>query len=402
MSRVHVFTSAAGNYLPKVSVLFDSIAKHQPDWHRHLLLVEDWADADCAALELEAEIRQPRDLDIPAWRHWAFCHSLVELCTAVKPFMLKQLLARDDCDAAVYLDPDVCVFSALPEVLDGLSRSSVLLTPHLTEPEVSDRLAPENELTSLRLGSFNLGFIAVADSEDGRKFAQWWADRCYEFCYDDPALGFFTDQRWIDLVPSLFSGVEILRDTRLNVASWNARQRRLTWSDGTLHADGVPVGFYHFTGFSSGNHSLMIQKYPEQRAVMEKITKSYRDALKQHERHFNVKQWSFERFASGERILDEARVSYLNDRGKRERYPDPWLAGNAELVDGRGPNDALGYGYSAVDATFDIRKFLALFLSAITRPALLPKMLSAGRRILREEGVKGIKRRLSKLEADKP
>lgn len=402
MSRIHVFTSAAGNYLPKVRVLFDSIADHQPDWHRHLLLVEDWTDAECAALELDAEIRQPRDLDIPDWRPWAFCHSVVELCTAVKPFMLRQLLARDDCDAVVYLDPDVCVFSALPEVSDGLSRSSVLLTPHLTEPELSDRLAPENELTSLRLGTFNLGFFAVADNEDGGKFAQWWADRCYEFCYDDPARGFFTDQRWIDLAPSMFSGVEILRDTRLNVASWNASQRRLAWSDGTLYAGDARVGFYHFTGFSSGNHALMIQKYPEQRAVMEKITKSYRDALKQHGRHFEVRQWSFERFASGEKVSDEAREAYLNDRGKRERYSDPWLAGNAELVDGRDPSEARGYGYSATDATLDIRKLLTLVLSAISRPALLPKMLSAGRRIMREEGVKGIKRRLSKLEINEP
>ena len=113
MSRIHVFTSAAGNYLPKVKVLFDSLAEHHPEWQRHLLLVEDWPDSELASVALEAEIHQPRDLDIPDWRPWAFCHSMVELCTAVKPFMLKQLLARHDCDAVVSLDPDIWVFSAL-------------------------------------------------------------------------------------------------------------------------------------------------------------------------------------------------------------------------------------------------------------------------------------------------
>ena len=42
MSRIHVFTSAAGNYLPKVKVLFDSLAEHHPEWQRHLLLVSQY------------------------------------------------------------------------------------------------------------------------------------------------------------------------------------------------------------------------------------------------------------------------------------------------------------------------------------------------------------------------
>ena len=68
MSRIHVFTSAAGNYLPKVKVLFDSLTEHHPEWQRHLLLVEDWPDSELASVALEAEIHQPRDLDIPDWR----------------------------------------------------------------------------------------------------------------------------------------------------------------------------------------------------------------------------------------------------------------------------------------------------------------------------------------------
>jgi len=99
--RIHVFTSAAANYLPKVRVLFDSLAAHHPEWQQHLILVEDWPATEIAAVDVDAEIHQPRDLDIPDWRPWAFCHSIVELCTAVKPFLLKQLLSRVDCDAAV-------------------------------------------------------------------------------------------------------------------------------------------------------------------------------------------------------------------------------------------------------------------------------------------------------------
>jgi hypothetical protein len=53
MSRIHVFTSAAGNYLPKVKVLFDSLAVHHPEWQRHLLLVEDWPEEQCEGVALD-------------------------------------------------------------------------------------------------------------------------------------------------------------------------------------------------------------------------------------------------------------------------------------------------------------------------------------------------------------
>ena len=176
MSRIHVFTSAAGNYLPKVKVLFDSLAVHHPEWQRHLLLVEDWPEEQCEAVALDAELHQPRDLDIPDWRPWAFCHSMVELCTAVKPFMLKQLLAREDCDAVVYLDPDIRVFLGAVGCRwqVALTDHAVLLTPHqsvrLSRPYAG---VMANELTSLRHGTYNLGFIAVASSSgDGHAFAR--------------------------------------------------------------------------------------------------------------------------------------------------------------------------------------------------------------------------------------
>ncbi len=37
----------------------------------------------------------------------------------------------------------------------------------------------------------------------------------------------FTDQRWCDLVPSLFDRVHIERDPGYNVASWNLSTRRI-------------------------------------------------------------------------------------------------------------------------------------------------------------------------------
>jgi len=398
MSRIHVFTSAAGNYLPKVKVLFDSLAEHHPDWQRHLLLVEDWPESDVAAVALEAEIHQPRDLDIPDWRPWAFCHSMIELCTAVKPFMLKQLLEREDCDAVVYLDPDIRVFSALEEVVDGLASHSILLTPHLIAPEISVEGVMGNELTSLRFGTYNLGFIAVSASTVGQSFAAWWADRCYRFCRDNPEQGLFTDQRWIDLAPGLFPGLGVLRHPRLNVAAWNWNHRRLAHENGIFAVSGEPMGFYHFTGFDSGDHQLMLEKYPVQRPVIEELMNSYREALSKADRLFSDTGWSFEFFSDGTPVSGACRRSFRDNPGLQEAYPDPWHCSEALLAttptsQGEG---SVSLGYVGAEPALDGSKLIQLAMSAAKSPKLAADMARAAGRIVKTEGWYGIRRRLIK------
>ena len=149
MPRIHVFTSAAGNYLSKVNVLFDSLERHHPDWHRHLVLVEDWPDTELHSMHLDANVYQVRDLEIPDWRCWAFGHTMIELCTAVKPFMLQHLLAREDCDLVLYFDPDIAVYSRLDDIVGSLNEASILLTPHQTNPERNLEGVISQEISSL-------------------------------------------------------------------------------------------------------------------------------------------------------------------------------------------------------------------------------------------------------------
>ena len=83
MSTIHVFTSAACNYIPKVRALVASIRRHHPDWRVHLAL----SDEQPAGLDLSGEpfdeIHPVAELGIPHHRGWAFCYSIVELSTAI-------------------------------------------------------------------------------------------------------------------------------------------------------------------------------------------------------------------------------------------------------------------------------------------------------------------------------
>ena len=95
---VYVFTSAAFNYIPKARLLFQSIRKHHPEWVLSLALGDELRPDFDLKSEPFDRILTIDELDIPNWRGWTFCHSIVELCTAIKPFALRHFLRRPDCD----------------------------------------------------------------------------------------------------------------------------------------------------------------------------------------------------------------------------------------------------------------------------------------------------------------
>jgi len=210
----YVFTSCNGNYLDKASILAGSVRRHFPNAK---LCV---AFSDRHHSSYENTLRQFDHVfyveDLPhVTAGWIFSHSVVELSTAIKGIVLNILLSRSDCESVLYFDPDVAIFSELPELSQAFANSSILLTPHLTTPEETERGIVDNELCALKHGTYNIGFLGVKNSTVGHEFSDWWSARLISYCYDDIPSGIFTDQRWVDLVPGLFPEVHVLRSERL-------------------------------------------------------------------------------------------------------------------------------------------------------------------------------------------
>ena len=77
----------------------------------------------------------------------------------------------------LYLDPDIMVFASLAPLAELLDQRQVLLTPHLLEPEPDPQVVIDIEICTLRHGVYNLGFLGVRASGEGRRFIDWWAAR---------------------------------------------------------------------------------------------------------------------------------------------------------------------------------------------------------------------------------
>ncbi len=323
---INIFTSSAPNYLGKVRALFESVREHCPDARLHWLVADDVHDDLRATLEDEPfdTLTFATELEIGRNRQWLFQHSIVELSTAIKPAAALQILEQPDCDAVLYIDPDIVLFSSLEDLLEELLDNTMVLTPHQLQPE-SDSRAVFHEIDSLRYGVFNLGFIGVKQCPEGFRFLKWWGDRCHLKCEATWESGVFTDQKWVNFAPIFFEDVAILKNPRFNVAPWNISQRSLsgTFDEGFM-VDGQPLGFYHFTGFDSGAHLEHVEHLSGENHAAKMLIDWYRARTEALEA-VHPPPWKLGFFSDGEPILDLHRKAYRGRLDLHEAFPDPFL-----------------------------------------------------------------------------
>lgn len=335
MARVQCFTSASFAYLDRVRILASTLKTYNPDWELTLCLSDQEPTGwhfDLANEKIDRLVRIS-ELSIADLPRFIFDHNVVELCTAVKGEMLCRLFA-EGAEKVVYLDPDIAVFGNLDEISRLLEKHDILLTPHQLSPDDTLSAIADNEMGTLKHGMYNLGFLAVANTNEGRRFGEWWRKRLEIHCFDDVANGLFTDQKWCDFVPAFFAGSHILRDPGYNVASWNLSQRPIAITDdGTVCAGGSPLKFFHFTKVDWAGE-LAIEHYANGHIETFELLNWYKKLLAANKPYgLPERYWAYASYADGSRILAEERLAYRTDPTLRERYPDPFAAGPAMFAD---------------------------------------------------------------------
>lgn len=250
-----VFTIISKNYLAFARTLLSSVRVHHPEWDQFVLLVDE-VDGDFDPKTEPFEIKYLTELNLPDFKKFVFRYSILELNTAVKPWMFSWLFNNKEYDKVVYLDPDIYVYDRLKEVDELLNSGNLMvLTPHLTG--VLDDDKKPSELDILKAGTYNLGFLAVSRHPDTNRFLNWWKSKLEYDCVVDFAKGLFVDQKWMDLVPGMFSGVTILRHPGYNVSYWNLKHRTVKEKNGEFYVNGERLVFFHFSGVNPNNPSSL-------------------------------------------------------------------------------------------------------------------------------------------------
>lgn len=246
------------SHLPLLRTLVASARKHFAG-EIYLLLV----DSDDASLLPEGTIPvRMRDLiEGSVWDDMVKRYNILELCCTLKPFLMRHAARATQCPV-VYLDADTYLLGPLHAALPETPDFSVFLTPHLLMPFSGVRHV--EEIGTMRIGVYNGGLVGVGTDRDALAFLDWWADRVSRYAYDAPEHGVFTDQKWIDLVPSFFRNVHISRDWGLNVGPWRVRTEQDFAKDalGQLTFCGSPVRVMHMSRFNPEKPDMLTSSLP--------------------------------------------------------------------------------------------------------------------------------------------
>lgn len=377
--KIAAYTSCAVNYYAKARVLLESIQKNSPGTTLNLILGDILPTGLYPRSEGFNDVWDASDLGYD--RGWIFKHNIMELCTAVKGRALEKLMSEcPDADLYVYLDPDVYVYDNLEHVFLEMGDSSIGLVPHILWPEETAVGVRLTEMSVLRHGVYNLGHLFVRGDKVGKEFAAWWRARLDEHCFDDPAVGLFTDQRWIDLVPAIFENVHVLREPIYDVASWNLFGRNITHiqdekdkSKKRYFVNGRPLITYHFSGSGpTGTHARVRQIFAPSNGSAAELERDYERAIHAHgQKWFERFPSRYEAFPDGTPIRSEARKVYRRHQELQEAFPDPYQDGFLHWLRENRPTLGGGLAISerraeaAFDDIFDEKWYLETYPTVV-------------------------------------
>ena len=245
-----IFTICSVNYLAQAKTLAESLNVFHPELKLVVGLTDRVAgkEIDLTYFE-ELNLLEVDKIGIDNFEQMCERYDITELNTAVKPYFFQYFFQYSDIKTVVYFDPDIYIFQKLDRLFTQLEHQNVVVTPHICSPLPTDGHLPD-QLSHLQTGTFNLGFIGVAKSDESLKFIDWWCQKLKDECLIELKNGLFVDQKWIDLAINYFDKVFILKDLGYNMAYWNFHERVLTKEHGSwMINENIPLVFFHFSGY---------------------------------------------------------------------------------------------------------------------------------------------------------
>ena len=281
------FTICSNNFLAQAKTMFQSLGRHHPEIKTFIFLVDAPNETIDYTFFSPAEIIVVEEKIVAGFMNMVERYNLVELNTAVRPFIIQYLHGYyPETDRLYYLDPDMYIYGRLDELDKLLEKEDIIITPHFLRPIPIDGHTPFENL-ALNYGTYNLGFFALNPTTANTKyFLSWWGERTKQFSHIDVSNGYFTDQIWFNLVPIFFKEVHSLAHPGYNMAAWNLYERSIKsyGDDGKIMlSSGDPLIIYHFSSWDFNSPEKLSGVYNrfnfENRPDLKKLYADYHQAL---------------------------------------------------------------------------------------------------------------------------
>ena len=347
--RTLIFSICAQNYVGLAAVLGASVRDHgaATDFR---IYVADAIEGGAAAPDcVPAGPALAGIIDPTEFANMAFMYDVTEFCTALKAACFLHAFA-DGYDRCIYFDPDILLMSDLNRIISELDDCSILMTPHLCRASPDE--GPRADRGILSTGVYNLGFLGLRRSAVADLFLRWWHQRLRHQAFSDSHDGLYTDQRWMDLVPSLFPNddVRVWRHLGCNVAPWNYHERQIELDHDRYmvrvrapaadeRTAAVPLIFLHFSGFDF--RQILEGRFDQlnlpDAAVHEDLRPLYalygsaiRAVAEDLAQHL-ARPYGFGKFADGTSILSTHRRLFRVWRERHGTAVDPFVTGSGSF-----------------------------------------------------------------------
>lgn len=324
-----LFTIVSKNYLAYARTLLKSVKETHPEFSLFVCLV-DTTDNYFNPSEEIFTVIQADQLNIPTFADMAIRYDIMELNTAVKPFMFRWLFDNLDIENAIYLDPDIKVYSSLDELLVEFKLgASVILTPHISKPLEDEKLPSDHGM--LQAGVFNLGFIAAKRCPETLDFMAWWGKKLLTHAVSDFSKNLFTDQKWCDLAPCFLNNLKVIKHPGYNVAYWNLSHNNIEKrSHNCWQVNNKPLVFFHFSGIDPEKRE-MVSKH-QNRFNWSDLNNDCRDLFTDYIDELLANEWKTSRdwpYAYGN--IGDIELTTIMRHFYRKENPTPWDVINMDI-----------------------------------------------------------------------
>lgn len=332
--KISLFTVCNIAYLHKALVLADSVSSHT-SYELNIFLFDRKQELNLK--QKNVIIHWLEEYNVPNFLHLAFKYDIIELSTALKPYITLQLL--NEFEKVIFFDPDILLFSNIDTILDDLNQNSILLTPHYTTPQ-SDDLS-ESDTGMMRFGSFNLGFYAIKKSQQSLAFLNWWSKRCIDLCYMESQFGLSTDQKWVSIAPCFFSDIKISFNLGYNVAAWNSWERKITrnYNGSYFVNEEFPLVFFHYSNFDKSDPGYLKKRSSYEKGLIREdfyeigmIYSNLHELKLKELSHLGHIKYSYDYFSDGTYINPLIRLAYSSVYDEYKFIENPFSSDNQFLA----------------------------------------------------------------------
>jgi hypothetical protein len=188
----------------------------------------------------------------------------------------------------------------------------------------------------MRFGSFNLGFFAVKNSNNGKLFLKWWNEKCLDQCFFETQFGISTDQKWVSIANAFFDFLYVIRNPGYNVAYWNLFERQISFSNNKYQANNNNIIFFHFSTYDTQNANKITKRVILKNEYISnallQLSNEYSKKLSNHKNILNPsdKIYTYNYFDNGKFISPTLRRAYASKITIFPKYQDPFLI-NSEV-----------------------------------------------------------------------